>query len=223
MGMTMLDLTKSLELNLEKAQIFTPITMAVKLAVDRSGSMDDEFRCGWVQDTLDLFLAAAMKFDDDGKMEIGFFNTSFEKTPDMTVNDAHTYIKKHGIYASGGTNFAGAIAALKGSNAAEKKGLFGGFFSRGAKAEKPTPTYLALITDGANNDQREFEAQLDSLENTFVQIVAIGNGCDNRYLDRVAAKYDTVEVLYIPNPKAVDQNKFYELLLNDEFKAFATK
>lgn len=214
--MPMLDLTKALELNLEKAQIFTPITMAVKLAVDKSGSMDDEFRCGWVQDTLDLFLAAAMKFDDDGKMEIGFFNTSFDRTPDMTLEDAHTYIRKHRISAGGGTNFADAIKGLKGS--ATKRGLFG------FGAAKPqTPTYLALITDGANNDKREFEAQLDSLENTFVQIVAIGHGCDNRYLDMIAKKYDTVEVLYIRDPKAVDQNKFYELLLNAEFKAFATK
>ncbi|CUR44373.1 von Willebrand factor type A domain protein [Pseudomonas phage VCM] len=213
MGMPMLDLTKALELNLEKAQIFTPITMAVKLAVDKSGSMSDEFASGWVQDTLDLFLAAAMKFDDDGVMEIGFFNTSFDRTPDMTVDDAHTYIRDNRIYAGGGTNFADAIKGLKGKNK-------GGFFSFG---KKPTPVYLALITDGENNDKREFEAQLDSLENTFVQIVAIGNGCNKRYLDAVAAKYDTVEVLYLPNPKAVDQNKFYELLLNEEFKAFAVK
>ncbi|UOL48438.1 TerF-like protein [Pseudomonas phage Kremar] len=213
MGMPMLDLTKALELNLEKAQIFTPITMAVKLAVDKSGSMSDEFACGWVQDTLDLFLAAAMKFDDDGVMEIGFFNTSFDRTPDMTVDDAHTYIRDNRIYAGGGTNFADAIKGLKGKNK-------GGFFSFG---KKPTPVYLALITDGENNDKREFEAQLDSLENTFVQIVAIGNGVNKRYLDAVAAKYDTVEVIYIPNPKAVDQNKFYELLLNEEFKAFAVK
>lgn len=211
--MPMLDLTKALELNLEKAQIFTPITMAVKLAVDKSGSMSDEFASGWVQDTLDLFLAAAMKFDDDGVMEIGFFNTSFDRTPDMTVDDAHTYIRDNRIYAGGGTNFADAIKGLKGKNK-------GGFFSFG---KKPTPVYLALITDGENNDKREFEAQLDSLENTFVQIVAIGNGCNKRYLDAVAAKYDTVEVLYLPNPKAVDQNKFYELLLNEEFKAFAVK
>jgi hypothetical protein len=211
MGMAMLDLTKSLELNLAKAQIFTPITMAVKIAVDKSGSMDDEFRCGWVQDTIDLFLAAAMKFDDDGKMEMGFFNTKFERTPDATVDDHGTYIRKHRISAGGGTSFADAIKGLKGSNKS-------GFFSFGKKA---TPTYLALITDGENNDKPEFEKQLDSLENTFVQIVAIGNGCDKRYLDAIAAKYDTVEVLYIPNPKAVDQNKFYELLLNEEFKAFA--
>lgn len=213
MGIMMLDLTKSLELNLEKAQIFTPITMAVKLAVDKSGSMSNEFSCGWVQDTLDLFLAAAMKFDDDGVMEVGFFNTSFERTPDMTVDDAHVYIRKHGIYPGGGTNFADAIKGLKGKSKA-------GFFGFG---KKPTPVYLALITDGENSDKGEFESQLDSLENTFVQIVAIGDGVNKRYLDAVAAKYDTVEVIYIPNPKAVDQDKFYELLLNEEFKAFAVK
>lgn len=211
--MPMLDLTKSLELNLEKAQIFTPITMAVKIAVDKSGSMSTEFSNGWVQDTLDLFLAAAMKFDDDGKMEVGFFNGSFDRTPDMTVDDAGTYIRKHGIRAGGGTNFADAIKGLKGSN---KSGFFG-------FGKKPTPVYLAFITDGENSDEREFEAQLDSLENTFVQIVAIGTNVNKRYLDFIGAKYDTVEVLYIPNPKAVDQNKFYELLLNEEFKAFAVK
>lgn len=211
--MAMLDLTKSLELNLVKANIFTPITMAVKIAVDKSGSMIREFNNGWVQDTIDLFLAAAMKFDDDGKMEMGFFNTKFDRTPDATVDDAGTYIRKHGIRADGGTNFAGAIKGLKGSNK-------GGFFSFG---KKPTPVYLALITDGENNDKAEFEAQLDSLENTFVQIVAIGTGVSKRYLDAVAAKYDTVEVLYIADPKDVDQNKFYELLLNEEFKNFATK
>lgn len=214
--MAMLDLTKSLELNLVKANIFTPITMAVKLAVDKSGSMDDEFRCGWVQDTIDLFLAAAMKFDDDGKMEVGFFNTSFKRTPDATASDHATYIRKHGISAGGGTCFADAIKELKGS--ATKKGFFG----FGA-VKAVTPTYIALITDGDNSDKYEFEKQLDSLENTFVQIVAIGHGCDTRYLDSIAAQYDTVEVLYISNPKAVTQDKFYEMLLNEEFKAFATK
>jgi uncharacterized protein YegL len=219
MGMAMLDLTKALELNLVKADILTVPKMAVKLAVDKSGSMDDEFRCGWVQDTLDLFLAAAMKFDDDGKMEIGFFNTSFKKERDMVEADAGQYIRKERIVAGGGTNFAEAIAQLKGSFKPVKSGFFGGLFGRGAP-EKVVATYLALITDGQNNDQYEFESQLDSLENTFVQIVAIGSGCDKRYLDYIADKYDTVEVLYVANPKAVTQDKFYELLLNEEFKAF---
>jgi len=207
---TLLDLTKTLELNLAKADITVVPKMAVKLAVDISGSMDDELRSGWVQDTVDLFLAAAMKFDDDGQMEIGFFNTSFKKYPDMTEADAGTYIKAQGVRANGGTAFADAIGELKGKNK-------GGFFSFG---KKPTPVYLAMITDGENGDKPAFEKQLASLENTFVQIVGIGNGVDKRYLDRISQTYENVSVIYLPNPKAVTPDSFYEALLNTDLKAF---
>lgn len=214
--MNMLDLTKKLELNLIKAEIFTVPIMAVKLAVDKSGSMSNEFRSGWVQNTLDLFLAAAMKFDDDGKMEIGFFNSDFTQTPDMTVADAGSYIQKHGIRADGGTNFAAAVRELKGSSEA-KKGLFS-FFR--AEPKKPTPVYLALITDGENGDKAAFEFQLRSLDNTFVQIVAIGSGVNKHYLDSVAQNYDNVSVIYLTNPATVTPDSFYEQLLNTELKAF---
>lgn len=208
--MDLLNLTKTLELNLAKADILVVPKMSVKLAVDKSGSMDDEFRAGWVQDTIDLFLAAAMKFDDDGKMEVGFFNNDFDRTPDATAADEGVYVQKHRIYAGGGTSFAGAIKGLKGK---AKSGIFG----FGGKA---TPTYLVLITDGDNNDKPEFEAQLASLENTFVQIVGIGHGCATHYLDKVASKYENVSVIYIPNPASATPDKFYEMLLNDQLKAF---
>src|SRR5437870_11883392 len=110
--------------------------MAVKLAVDISGSMDDELRSGWVQDTVDLFLAAAMKFDDDGQMEIGFFNTSFKMYPDMTEVDAGTYIKAQGVRANGGTAFGDVIGELNGDNE-------GGFFSF---VKSPAPVYIVMIS-----------------------------------------------------------------------------
>lgn len=40
----------------------------VKLLVDKSGSMQEEFDSGWVSKTIDLFTACASKFDDDGKL-----------------------------------------------------------------------------------------------------------------------------------------------------------
>jgi uncharacterized protein with von Willebrand factor type A (vWA) domain len=211
----LLDLTKTLELNLTKNNWSSVPKMEVKLAVDKSGSMDDEFRCGWVQNTIDLFIAAALKFDDNGKLEIGFFNTSFKQTPDATAADIETYVRKHGINAGGGTNFADAIATFKGSK------VSGGFFGFGKKETKPT--YIGLITDGDNSDKREFEKQLDSLENTYVQIIAIGTGVDKKYLNYIADKYDTVEVMYLPNPRSLSVDEFYGKMLNEEFKQFAFK
>lgn len=216
----LLDLTKSLELNLQKAEIFNVPVMAVKLLVDKSGSMSGEFSNGWVQNTIDLFLVAAMKFDDDGVMQIGFFNSEFDETPEVTADDAGVYIRNNSIYPSGGTSFAGGIEAFKGSSSAPKRGFFSGLLGRGASQEKPTPVYIALITDGENQDKNAFERQLSSLDNTFVQIVGIGNGVDKRYLDNVANKYKNVSVIYLPNPKAVTPDSFYEALLNDDMKEF---
>jgi uncharacterized protein YegL len=211
--MELLNLNKTLELNLVKAGITIVPKMEVKMALDISGSMDDEIRCGWAQDTVDLLLVAAMKFDDNGKMEFGTFNTQFKQLADVTEADAGRYIRDKGIRANGGTCFADAIKDLKGGFA--KKGFFG------FGASKPQhPTHIALITDGDNSDKHEFEAQLHSLENTFVQIIAIGTGVNKRYIDQVVQQYKNVGVVYLPNPREVTPDAFYEKLLNDKFKAF---
>lgn len=211
-----LDLTKSLELNLQKAEIFTVPKMAVKIAVDRSGSMGNMYGSnGWVQSTIDLFLVAAIKFDDDGRLEIGFFNSQFEQTRDVVESDVGTYLKSVGVYANGGTNFAEAIKTLKGSSES-KKGLFSMF----KKSTLPTPVYIALITDGENTDKYDFEKELSTLDNTFVQIVGIGPNVQKSYLDGVASTYKSVSVVYLPNPQSVDSSSFYELLLNDALKNF---
>lgn len=227
MSALLLDLTKSLELNLEKAQILNVPAMAVKLLVDKSGSMNYEFANGWVQNTIDLFLVAAMKFDDDGVLQIGFFNTEFDETPEVTAADVGTYVRRNGIYAGGGTAFAAGLEAFKGTSAVSvaKKagGLLGRLFGSSSApvvVEKPTPVYIALITDGENGDKGAFERQMASLDNTFVQIVGIGGGVDKRYLNDVAAKYKNVSVIYLPNPQAVTPDSFYEALLNDDLKEF---
>ena len=69
-------------------------------------------------------------------------------------------------------------------------------------------------------DKAAFEAQLATMGDTFLQIIGIGNGVDKRYLDRVANMYDNVSIMYIPNPKAVDDAGFYDMLFNADLKKF---
>lgn len=237
---TMISLEKKLTISLEKAGFVKIPKMEVKAIVDKSGSMHDEFACGWVQSTLDLFLVAALKFDDDGALQVGFFNTSFTQTPDMKASDIGVYVRKHNIYASGGTCFAEGIKAFKqGDETAQartpvaeqpKAGFLGRLFGSAPKvaevvveapvAKSGIPTYIAMITDGENSDKAAFEAQLATMGNTFLQIIGIGNGVDKRYLDRVANMYDNVSVMYILNPKAVDDAGFYDMLFNADLKRF---
>lgn len=208
----------------------------VKALIDKSYSMKDEFESGWTQKTLDLLLAAALKFDDDGVLQVGFYNTQFDRTADMTASDSGTYIRNHGIYVAGGTCFAGGIRAFKAGTkpastkapAAEKAGFFGKLFG-----SKPTPqvaevvsgprampTYIPMITDGDNGDKEEFERELATMANTFVQIIAIGTGVKKAYLDGVASKYENVAVMYLPNPNSVSEEQFYDMIINKDFKKF---
>ena len=225
---TMISLEKKLNISLEKAGIINIPKMEVKALVDKSGSMHSEFASGWVQSTLDLFLAAALKFDDDGSLQVGFFNTSFTQEHDMTAADAGVYVKKHGISPYGGTCFAGGVKAFKSGTAAPKQEKKAGFFGSLFGSNKPTqqvveatkPTYLAMVTDGENNDKPDFENELSTMTNTFFQIIAIGDGVDKRYLDRVASTYENVAVMYLPNPNSVTEEQFYDMMLNNEFKKF---
>lgn len=204
----------------------------VKALIDKSYSMKDEFESGWTQKTLDLLLAAALKFDDDGVLQVGFYNTQFDRTPDMTASDSGTYIRNHGIYVAGGTCFAGGIRAFKAGTLSqpaakvEKKGFFGSLFGKstpqvtGVVADKGMPTYIPMITDGDNGDKEEFERELATMANTFVQIIAIGTGVKKAYLDSVASKYENVAVMYLPNPSGVSEEQFYDMILNKDFKKF---
>lgn len=230
----LLDLTKSLELNLTKQDIVDIPQMAVKLAVDRSGSMAEEYSCGWVQNAIDLMLAAAVKFDDDGQLEIGFFNTQFIETKPVTVNSLGTYLKETAIDVYGGTKFSEAISTLLNitdedaiSTPSSTVGFFKRLFSKKvvepAKEELNTAglQYLAVITDGDNYDKQETSQVLNSLtDNQFVQFIAIGTEVNSDYLDLLSSKYNNVSVIYLKNPKTVSNDSFFEAVVNDKFKQF---
>lgn len=235
-----LDLSKKFEqtiiLNLQKAGVFQIPTMATRLAVDESGSMDDEFRTGLVDRTIALFTAAALKFDDDGLLEMGFFNHRFTLTEDATAADKGNYLKRVPRSAGGGTNYAPIIeafetkkvagAAKPAAAAPEKKGFFGRLF--GGATSTPVEeavrsgecehrAYVGIITDGDAGDESVFERRLAATSgDTFYQFIAIGTQVTTRYLAGLAEKYPHVSFIHLPNPKSVTDEQFYEQIANDK-------
>lgn len=233
-----LDLSKKFTLNLEKAGVLVIPTLAARLAVDKSGSMDDEFRDGLVDRTIALFTAAALKFDDDGQLEMGFFNNYMERTADATAADNGNYLRRVRQSAGGGTSYAPIIVEFESKRVApatvpaaapvpEKKGFFSSVFG---KKEAPAPVasgpaagecavraYVGIITDGDANDNRQFEAVLSKTSgDTFFQFIAIGNGVRTEYLTAIAAKYPHVSFMHLPDPKRTTDEQFYEKLCNEK-------
>lgn len=242
-----LDLSKKFTLNLEKAGVLIIPTLAARLAVDKSGSMDDEFRDGLVDRTIALFSAAALKFDDDGQLEMGFFNNYMERTPDATANDNGNYLRRVRQSAGGGTSYAPIIVEFESKRVTpaaaapaapvpaptpEKKGFFSSIFGKKEEVAAPVETgskagecavraYVGIITDGDANDNRQFEAVLAKTSgDTFFQFIAIGNGVRTEYLTGIAAKYPHVAFMHLPDPKRTTDDQFYEKLCNEKLASW---
>lgn len=234
-----LDLNKKTELltlNLSKAGVLNIPTMEVRLAIDKSGSMDDEFRTGLVDRTVDLFLAAGLKFDDNGSLDVGFFNNDFHSAPTALAEDAGRYLKKARQSAGGGTSYAPIIENFEtklnlnasGQPASEKKGIFGSLF--GAKKDSMPAgeckyrAYTGIITDGDNSDKGQFERALNNTSgDTFFQFIAIGTDIHPDYLTRLADKYKHVSFIHIKHPKQTTDEQFYEALCNAKLAAWINK
>lgn len=237
-----LDLTKKTELltlNLTKAGVLQIPVMEVRLAIDKSGSMDDEFCNGLVDRTVDLFLAAGLKFDDNGQVDVGFFNNDFHEAPTAVAADAGRYLKKAKQYAGGGTSYAPIIENFETkcvsqqadqAQSAEKKGFFGSLF--GSKAATPAVTagtskyraYTGIITDGDNMDKGQFErALLNTSGDTFFQFIAIGTDIRPDYLTEIANRFEHVSFIHIRDPHRTTDEQFYEALCNEKLAAWINK
>lgn len=223
-----LNLKKSFELNLAKAGILNVPVLQARAAIDKSGSMEDEFRNGWVDRTVDLFIGAALKFDDNGELDMGFFNNVFVETPTADANDVGRYMKTKGKgqVAFGGTSFAPIIEAyepMTQTKPKKKAGFFGGLFGKKETPAEPVVTraYSGIITDGVNDDRHALERQLTSCDgNTFYQFIGIGQGVDSAYLTKLAARFKHVGFVLIENPDAMTTDSFYEAMCNPKFAAW---
>lgn len=212
-----LDLTKKLsvtfELNLEKADILSIPPMDTKLSVDRSGSMGEEFSCGWVDKAIDLFIVAALKFDSNGRLEIGFFNDSYTRTPDATVEDVGSrYTVNHKIKPYNGTLYTEAIVQM--ANKPSATGMIGRMFG---KAGKATPSYHGMITDGDASDFKKFAAEVKAMDpRNFLQIIAIGNEVKLELGQGLADSLPNVAFIHIPNPHQMTPENFYQQICHDK-------
>lgn len=223
-----LDLNKKLELSLTKVNAVSLPQMNTHLAIDCSGSMQEEYRDGLVQNIVDRFLVAAMKFDSDGKLEVGTFNRRFHSQPTATLADMETYVRKHRLSANDGTNYAPVITdfVLKAEATAPKAG---GMFSKmfGNKTNSTTPpakNYFGMITDGDCADHSSFESALAKVpNNSYLQIIAIGNEVNLPYLQGISARLDFVDLIHFPNPKAVTDQDFFDAICHKEMVTWAQK
>lgn len=237
----------SLEKREEKVKIIlkkrgiNEIPCQVKLAIDRSGSMDDLYRDHTVQDVVERVLAIGMQVDKDKTIDVWAFHNSGIELPPVTAKNISGFVDKEIVrkISAGGTSYGPVMEQIVEScfplqnpaQAAAKKAksFLGGLF--GKKEEAPAVTEAAgflpvegdpalaiFITDGENDDRGAAERAIVSSQSKDIywMLIGIGHGHFN-FIEELGDKYPNCGYFQIPDIKKIDDEDLYEAIICDEF------
>jgi hypothetical protein len=238
----LIDLSKKVEIVLTKRNL-TNVKAQVGVAMDISGSMQELYRNGTVQRTMDRLLAVACKFDDNQTLDAWTFSNGYYAIPPITPDLFSTYVRKHilengKVSKWGGTDYAPVIqAAIEhyGFQNPSTPTSGGGFFGLFKKVQqpvatptpyqgKPAPAFLIMVTDGENSDHAEARRVLEaaSKHDIYVEFVGIGNS-NFRFIEAVADAYPNVGFVAIRDLQAMTDEALYDALVNAEFAEWIKK
>ena len=185
------------------------LTARVAVVLDFSGSMEDLYLDGTIQTLLDRLLPLAMKFDDNGELDVWLFHNHAIRLDGIRQENFYDYINKSKIlekYSMYGTDYSPVM-----EDVVEKY-----------MVEEPTnyPNLVVFITDGANQDRYKTEKimKLSSQYPIFWQFIGIGS---SRFpflekLDEMEGRLvDNANFFTVNDLMKIDDNTLYNRLLKE--------
>lgn len=210
---------------LTKRGLTSPPGAQVGLAIDISGSMNDEYRDGIVQDVVERCLALAMSFDLDKKLDVWTFDNGADYIGSVNEGQidgfVHRDIMNNGkISKWGGTSYGPVLSIIDKFFFGSSSGLFGMF----AKKPSKDPVFIMFITDGENSDTAKFQAILRDFrsKNIYIQIVGIGNA-NLSYVKQIADAEPNVGFCQIADVRKLSDEQMMEQLVQTEFVEWIKK
>lgn len=193
--------------NLEKSTgvSFDNLKSRVNLILDYSGSMEDMYMDGTVQEVVTKILPLALKFDDNGELDCYLFSNSFKKVKGCTERNYHNYVRE--VIKPDDRNMHGTYYApvLRDILSHDKSDI---------------PTFTIFITDGDNSDPAMTDDIIRkySTANGFIMFVGIG-GAEFWYLRKLdtldGRPVDNTGFVEFANIRNVDETTLYEKLLSE--------
>lgn len=203
----LIDLTKKVTITLEKKKM-EDVTASVVVVLDRSGSMNRQYKNGDVQRAMDKLLPIALMFDDDGELETWTFAESAQHLSSITIDNISDYINNE----SGGW----------------KRWRVGGYNNEPvvmgelveAYKDNVLPVYIIFISDGGIHSKRAIKKILieSSVYPMFWQFVGLGGSSYGilEELDTMSGRVvDNANFFAIDNIDSLTDEQLYDKLLNE--------
>lgn len=200
---SLVDLSKKSSINLTKHMARVAVVM------DYSGSMSGLYKRGEVQDVLTRLMPMALRFDDNGELDVWIFDSGYHRMESMSLSNFDTYVKEEILskgYRMGCTSYAPVLADVKQKYCKEEP-------------MPKVPTFVIFITDGANDDKRDTDRIITELarENVFVQFVGIGSE-RFEYLEKLdnlkGRECDNTGFIKVDDFARLTDNQVYDQLLS---------
>jgi hypothetical protein len=205
----------------------TNATAKVALMLDHSGSISREYSNGSLQQLAERVLGIGLQLDDDGQIDLFFFDSSAAYAGEISVNDYKGSVDRlRNGRRMGTTRYDLAIDKVlehygfSGTKTVEKRGMFG------KKKVQPEvvaaaehPVFVVFLTDGKPDDERAAVLSLTkaSVSPVFFKFLSIGRHIDFlQQLDDLDSRFvDNADYQSYQSLSNVSDQKLFDDLLDE--------
>lgn len=212
----------------------------VYLSIDTSGSMNEHYRSGRVQEIVERMLAIALGFDNDGEIRVIAFGSQPEDCGVVTKANYHECVKYNSngtVTINGknirlsGTNYAPAFEAVlqdafgtdwENMNTGGSKGFFGFGSKKGGRPCITTPIdnpiFHLFVTDGECSDRREALAIVDKSSKLpmFTQFAGFGSGFSTLdQIDNMEGRHVDNAGVFTASSLGITDQQLFDGMLNE--------
>ncbi|GEO80944.1 VWA domain-containing protein [Pararhodospirillum oryzae] len=160
----LVNLTKKVSVSLEKTGLAS-LRARVGLVLDATGSMRKQYKEGKIQALLDRLLPLALRFDDDGALDVWAFDDRQTRLPPMSLANCRDYV----AHANGGWR-----AWVGGAN--DEPPIMRDVLDHYEKDPSRLPIYILFVSDGGVRKNREIKELItnSSSRPLFWQFMGLG-------------------------------------------------
>jgi stress response protein SCP2 len=202
----LVNLIKQASISLEKRGL-GEARYRVKLVLDISASMIDEFKSGSVHELVCRALALALRLDDDGEVEVYLFGIKPHRAGKVSIDNIEFFIKTLKFQFEVGTHYSPIMQLVRNDASSETSS---------------DPALILFITDGATTNPKATIKQImdASKEPLFWKFMGIEQGRVNfEFLEKLddmpGRLVDNADFFKVKTPIKIPDAELFDLLVNE--------
>ncbi|WP_412028703.1 VWA domain-containing protein [Deinococcus yunweiensis] len=202
----LVSLIKAAQVSLEKRGL-GDASYQVKLVLDISGSMADEYRSGSVQQLANRALALAARLDDDGQVDVYLFGVRPHRKGALSIENAQGFVRDMRVQLEPGTHYGPVMQYVREDVKLARSGL---------------PTLVLFVTDGGTSNPDSVVRLMREMsgEPIFWKFMGIEQGRVNfdflEKLDDLTGRVvDNADFFKVQAPIRMADDTLFDLLVNE--------